>query len=90
MNFFDSIVISHMGHLVLDKWTRDTKKPRRSRAGVVCESSAGGLIRNHTSCPAFPDGGSCMAFSSLVELQAPRQVIRVLDEPKGHNLNEVR
>ena len=40
--------------------------------GVKCVSSAGGLIRNHTSCPAFPKGGSCMAFSSVFEHQAPQ------------------
>jgi len=33
--------------------------------------SSGGLIRNHTSCPAFPNAGFCMAFSSEIEPQAP-------------------
>ena len=33
------------------------------------------LIRNHTSCPAFPNDGSCMAFSSVLELGSRRTTI---------------
>ena len=77
-----------MGHLVLDNGRETQKAPPKQ--GWCCVRVLPGFDQEPHILPCFPDGGSCMAFSSAVELQAPRQVIRVLDEPKGHNLNEVR
>ena len=52
------------------------KNPAMADGVVLCECSAGGYIRNHTPCPAFPKVGSCMAFISVMSIRLPGRCIR--------------
>ena len=42
---------------------RATKNPTIADGVIGLTWSVGGYIRNHRSCPAFPNDGSCMAFN---------------------------
>ena len=60
-----------MTALSIPRFAQATKNPAISDGVVLCECSAGGYIRYHTSCPAFPKSGSCMAFIYLLSIRLP-------------------